>query len=68
MGLAAAVLYMSYFNNDIKGSDISKKRRDVNNENTDNRSQTSFAQTAGVTDVTLRHTLKDLKSRSLLLN
>jgi transcription initiation factor TFIIB len=68
MGLAAAVLYMSYFNNNIKGSDISKKRRDASNEDTGNRSQTSFAQTAGVTDVTLRHTIKDLKNRLLLLN
>ncbi|MFZ0568831.1 MAG: hypothetical protein WAM22_12575, partial [Nitrososphaeraceae archaeon] len=63
MGLASAVLYIAYTNNNIRGSDISSKRRDANNENTNNRSQTSFAQAAGVTDVTLRHTIKDLKSR-----
>jgi transcription initiation factor TFIIB len=68
MGLAATILYMSYFNNNIKGSDISRKRRDASNEDTGNRSQTSFAQTAGVTDVTLRHTIKDLKNRLPLLN
>jgi transcription initiation factor TFIIB len=67
MGLASAVLYMAYTNNNIR-SDISSKRRDANNENTNNRSQTSFAQAAGVTDVTLRHTIKDLKSRLVLLN
>ena len=68
MGLASAVLYIAYTNNNIRGSDISSKRRDANNENTNNRSQTSFAQAAGVTDVTLRHTIKDLKSRIVLLN
>ncbi|MGB8777159.1 MAG: transcription initiation factor IIB [Nitrososphaeraceae archaeon] len=68
MGLASAVLYIAYTNNNIRGSDISSKRRDANNENTNNRSQTSFAQAAGVTDVTLRHTIKDLKSRLVLLN
>jgi transcription initiation factor TFIIB len=67
MGLASAVLYIAYTNNNIR-SDISSKRRDANNENTNNRSQTSFAQAAGVTDVTLRHTIKDLKSRLVLLN
>jgi transcription initiation factor TFIIB len=70
MGLASAVLYIAYTNNNIKGSDSSSKskRRDANNENTSNRSQTSFAQAAGVTDVTLRHTIKDLKGRLVLLN
>ena len=68
MGLASAVLYIAYTNNNIRGSDISSKRRDANNENTNIRSQTSFAQAAGVTDVTLRHTIKDLKSRLVLLN
>jgi transcription initiation factor TFIIB len=67
MGLASAVLYIAYTNNNIR-SDISSKRRDANNENTNNRSQTSFAQAAVVTDVTLRHTIKDLKSRLVLLN
>jgi transcription initiation factor TFIIB len=60
MGLASAVLYMAYANNNI--------RRDANNESTSNRSQTSFARAAGVTDVTLRHTIKDLKGRLVLLN
>ena len=68
MELAAAVLYMSYFNNNIKVSDISRRRRDASNQDTGNRSQTSFAQTAGVTDITLRHTIKDLKNRLHLLN
>ena len=68
MGLASAVLYMAYANNNIRGSDTSSKRSDANNENTSNRSQTSFAQAAGVTDVTLRHTIKDLKGRLVLLN
>jgi transcription initiation factor TFIIB len=64
MGLASAVLYMAHANNNI----TSRKRSDANNENTSNRSQTSFAQAAGVTDVTLRHTIKDLKGRLVLLN
>ena len=68
MELAAAVLYMSYFNNNIKVSDISRRRRDASNQDTGNRSQTSFAQTAGVTDITLRHTIKDLKNHLHLLN
>ncbi|HEX5893132.1 MAG TPA: transcription initiation factor IIB [Nitrososphaeraceae archaeon] len=68
MGLASAVLYMAYATNNIRGSDISRKRIDANNENPGNRSQTSFAQAAGVTDVTLRHTIKDLKGRLVLLN
>jgi hypothetical protein len=29
---------------------------------------TSFSQAAGITDVTLRNTIKDLKNRLLLLN
>src|SRR4030095_5727940 len=66
MGLASAVLYMAYANSNIRGSDTSSKRSDANNENTSNRSQTSFAQAAGVTDVTLRHTIKDLKGRLVL--
>jgi transcription initiation factor TFIIIB Brf1 subunit/transcription initiation factor TFIIB len=59
---------MAYADNNIRGSDISRKRIDANNENPSNRSQTSFAQAAGVTDVTLRHTIKDLKGRLVLLN
>ena len=57
MGLAAAILYISYLNNNINN--------DVHNNKA---SQTSFAQAAGITDVTLRHTVKDLKNRLLLLN
>jgi transcription initiation factor TFIIB len=65
MGLAAAVLYISCHNNIIKGS-IDKGDNDGNNIN--KRSQTSFAQAAGITDVTIRNTIKDLKNRLLLLN
>jgi len=67
MGLAAAVLYLSYINNNIKGRGIAKIST-ASDENKSNRSQTSFAQAAGVTDVTLRHTIKDLKNQLLLLN
>jgi transcription initiation factor TFIIB len=64
MGLAAAVLYVSYLNNNISNDAHNK-----NNESSKNkRSQTSFSQAAGITDVTLRHTIKDLKNRLLLLN
>src|ERR671918_352329 len=66
MGLAAAVLYISFLNNNINES-INNNKRNENNNN-GKRSQTSFAQAAGITDVTLRHTIKDLKSRLLLLN
>jgi transcription initiation factor TFIIB len=52
MGLAAAVLYIS----------------DLNNNNNSKRSQSTFAQAAGITDVTLRHTIKDLKNQLPLLN
>jgi transcription initiation factor TFIIIB Brf1 subunit/transcription initiation factor TFIIB len=65
MGLAAAVLYTSYHNNIIKAS-IDKANNESNNIN--KRSQASFAQAAGITDVTLRNTIKDLKNRLLLLN
>jgi transcription initiation factor TFIIB len=65
MGLAAAVLYISCHNKIIKGS-IDKGDNDGNNIN--KRSQTSFAQAAGITDVTIRNTIKDLKNRLLLLN
>ena len=67
MGLAAAVLYMSYINNNIKGRGVPRIST-ASDENKGNRSQTSFAQAAGVTDVTLRHTIKDLKNQLLLLN
>lgn len=67
MGLAAAVLYISYLNNNINESTNNNNKRNENNNN-GKRSQTSFAQAAGITDVTLRHTIKDLKSRLLLLN
>ncbi len=64
MGLAAAVLYISYLNNNINNGVHNK-----NNESSKNkRSQTSFSQAAGITDVTLRNTIKDLKNRLLLLN
>ena len=63
MGLAAAVLDISY-QNSIK-SRIDKKVNEVDNNN---RNQTSFAQAAGITDVTLRNLVKDLKNRLLLLN
>jgi transcription initiation factor TFIIB len=62
MGLAAALLYISY-NNNIKGT-INKKDNESNNK----RNQTSFAQAAGITDVTLRNSIKDLKNQLLLLN
>lgn len=65
MGLAAAVLYISYNNSNIKGS-IYKGNTESNNNN--KRNQTSFAQAAGITDVTLRHLIKDLKNQLLLLN
>lgn len=64
MGLAAAVLYISNHNNNIKSS-INKKYNESNNNT---RNQTSFAQAAGITDVTLRHSIKDLKNQLLLLN
>jgi transcription initiation factor TFIIB len=63
MGLAAAVLYLSY-QNSIKNG-INKKANELDNNN---RNQTSFAQAAGITDVTLRHNVKDLKNQLLLLN
>jgi transcription initiation factor TFIIB len=64
MGLAAAILYISYLNNNINNSVHNKS----NESNNSKRSQTSFAQAAGITDVTLRHSVKDLKNRLLLLN
>lgn len=63
MGLAAAVLYISYHNNNIKNS-IHKKNDDIN----DKRTQSSFAQASGITDVTLRNTVKSLRNHLLLLN
>src|SRR5215204_3927995 len=67
MGLAAAVLYISYLNNNINNS-VHDKSNESNNNKTSQTSQTSFAQAAGITDVTLRHSVKDLKDRLLLLN
>jgi transcription initiation factor TFIIB len=64
MGLAAAALYISYLNNNVNNS-VHDKSNESNNNKT---SQTSFAQAAGITDVTLRHSVKDLKNRLLLLN
>jgi transcription initiation factor TFIIB len=63
MGLAAAVLYISYHNNNIKNSAQRKS-----NDSDDKRTQTSFAQASGITDVTLRNTVKSLKNQLLLLN
>jgi transcription initiation factor TFIIB len=63
MGLAAAVLYISYHNNNIKDS-IHKKNDDINGK----RTQSSFAQASGITDVTLRNTVRSLKNHLLLLN
>jgi transcription initiation factor TFIIB len=62
MGLAAAVLYISFHNNDIRNN-INKK-----NDIDDKRTQSSFAQAAGITDVTLRNTVRSLKNQLLLLN
>ncbi|MDQ4013326.1 MAG: transcription initiation factor IIB, partial [Thermoproteota archaeon] len=61
MGLAAAVLYISYLSNNFDNGIHNKS-------NESRRSQTSFSQAAGTTDVTLRNTIKDLKNRLLLLN
>ena len=63
MGLAAAVLYISYHNNNIKNS-VQRK----SNDSDDKRTQTSFAQASGITDVTLRNTVRSLKNQLLLLN
>jgi transcription initiation factor TFIIB len=62
MGLAAAALYMSCLNNTFP--DSSKK----DNRNNNTRTQASIAQAAGITDVTLRNTVKKLKNELLLLN
>jgi transcription initiation factor TFIIB len=63
MGLAAAVLYISYHNNNIKNSAQRKS-----NDSDDKRTQTSFAHASGITDVTLRNTVRNLKNQLLLLN
>ena len=63
MGLAAAVLYISYHNNNIKNSALRNS-----NDSEDKRTQTSFAQASGITDVTLRNTVRSLKNQLLLLN
>ena len=63
MGLAAAVLYISYHNNNIKNNALRKS-----NDSEDKRTQTSFAQASGITDVTLRNTVRSLKNQLLLLN
>jgi transcription initiation factor TFIIB len=65
MGLAAAVLYISCLNNNIDNGIHNKSNENNNNSK---RSQSSFAQAAGTTDVTIRNTIKDLKNRLLLLN
>ncbi|MFY9565345.1 MAG: transcription initiation factor IIB [Nitrososphaeraceae archaeon] len=63
MGLAAAVLYISYHNNNIKNKVLRKS-----NDSDDKRTQTSFAQASGITDVTLRNTVRSLKNQLLVLN
>jgi transcription initiation factor TFIIB len=63
MGLAAAVLYISYHNNNIKNNVLGKS-----NDSDDKRTQTSFAQASGITDVTLRNTVRCLKNQLLVLN
>ncbi|MFZ0566968.1 MAG: transcription initiation factor IIB [Nitrososphaeraceae archaeon] len=63
MGLAAAVLYISYHNNNIKNNVLRKS-----NDSDDKRTQTSFAQASGITDVTLRNTVRSLKNQLLVLN
>ena len=69
MGLAAAALYLSDQNNNIirtaRGNNNSSYE---NKNNARGRPQTSFAQAAEITAVTLRHTIKDLKNNLLLLN
>jgi transcription initiation factor TFIIB len=57
MGLAAAVLYNTQLDNNIK-DDI----HTMGNE----RTQTSFPQAAGITDVALRRSVKDLKKQRLI--
>ena len=65
MGLAAAVLYISSNNSNIKGS---IHKGNIESNNNIKRNQRSFAQAAGITEVTLRHSIKDLKNQLLLLN
>ncbi|MDQ3840241.1 MAG: transcription initiation factor IIB [Thermoproteota archaeon] len=73
MGLAAAALHIAYVNNNFN-DDVRNNNNNNNNNNKSNahndsrRSQTSFAQAAGITDVTLRHLVKDLKIVLPLLN
>jgi transcription initiation factor TFIIIB Brf1 subunit/transcription initiation factor TFIIB len=59
IGLAPAVIYITQLDNNIK-DDIHTKGKE--------RTQMSFAQTAGITHVTLRHSIKDLKNQLVLLN
>jgi transcription initiation factor TFIIB len=61
MGLAAAVLYMSCIDN-------SNPKSIFQSRSGDKKSQIAIAQAAGITDVTLRHTLKDLKNNLVLVN
>jgi transcription initiation factor TFIIIB Brf1 subunit/transcription initiation factor TFIIB len=58
MGLAASVLYISYLNNSINNSVHNKNIESSKNK----RSQASFSKAAGITDVTLRNTIKDIKN------
>jgi transcription initiation factor TFIIIB Brf1 subunit/transcription initiation factor TFIIB len=52
-------MYITQLDNNIK-DDIHTKGKE--------RTQMSFAQTAGITHVTLRHSIKDLKNQLVLLN
>ena len=67
MGLAAAVLYISYLNNNNNDTVHNNSKSNESNNNS-KRPQSTFAQAAGITDVTLRHTIKDLKNQLPLLN
>jgi transcription initiation factor TFIIB len=60
MGVAAAVLYMSCI--------VTGPHSIFQFSNRDKKSQFAIAQAAGITDVTLRHTLKELKNNLVLLN
>jgi transcription initiation factor TFIIB len=67
MGLAAAVLYMSCLNNNnISAPVLGEENK--KNKNKNYRSQVFIAEAAGITDVTLRNTINDLKNKILLLN
>ncbi len=70
MGLAAAALYMSHQDNNTIKSAAKRNNESIDEEpnSVRTRPQTSFAQAAQITAVTLRHTVKDLKNNLPLLN